>query len=699
MSRNTHNPKADLRRRAEEALSGAPSTNVGKISDDTVRRLIHDLKVHQTELEFQNEELRDAQTDLARSRDRFFTLYHQAPVGYTTLNPAGMILEANQTLADLTGRPISKLLHRPFSELVHPDDQALFFARFKAFFRHPEGKDIEIRLRRQDGGVRHVRVEGRVSRPADASTQARLLTIISDISERKLMEGRLRENERRFRTIVDVLPQWVCCIDLNFRVQFVNKGSAEAFNLFPDAAAGQKLPDVMGLDFFKRIRPRIDQALAGERVRFYEIVDDAEGKPRHIDAALAPHIDDDGNTLGVYAILTDITHYKEGEEERRKLEERLQQTQKIEALGALAGGIAHDVNNVLFPIMGYAEMTLDSLEDGTPLKKNIDEILKAAKRARNLVRQILAFSRRSGGEKAAIQIQSIVKETAGMLNASLPKNIEMRILVSQDCGYVWADPTNIHQVLMNLATNAYHALKENGGLLEIRLEDTLLTMGGPIAERHIPPGSYVRLAVKDTGVGMSRYMQNQIFDPYFTTRPKGEGTGLGLSVVHGIVKECGGFILVDSAPGKGSEFRIYLPRVDPPDNEKDGDAGQAVPGGTERILLVDDEDDVLDMLQQMLGRLGYHLKSFKDATQALFTFKARPDAFDLVLTDAAMPGLNGIDLIQKLKQIRKDIPVILITGFSDQTTEQSAASLGVSVCLTKPLARLELAGAIRDALD
>lgn len=254
-------------------------------------------------------------------------------------------------------------------------------------------------------------------------------------------------------------------------------------------------------------------------------------------------------------------------------------------------------------------------------------------------------------------------------------------------------------MVMNLATNAFHALREKGGTMEIRLEGCEVGPEGALAGGGVAPGPYVKLAVTDTGVGMSREVRNQIFDPYFTTRNKGEGTGLGLSVVHGIVTECGGHIVVNSEPGKGAAFEIYLPRIDPPEDGEAGETGLSLPGGDERLLLVDDEPQVLAMLEQMLRGLGYRLTAHLDGEEALAAFQSDPAAFDLVLTGAAMPGLGGAELIGQLKEIRPDIPVILFTGFSDEIAEKTIEKLGIQACLLKPLARSELAAVVREALD
>ncbi len=401
----------------------------------------------------------------------------------------------------------------------------------------------------------------------------------------------------------------------------------------------------------------------------------------------------------VFISVHDLTDRIRAEAEKKRLETQLHHAQKMEAIGTLAGGIAHDFNNILFPIMGYAEMARDNLPSESANRRYVDEILKATFRARDLVSQILAFSRQTDAERRPIQITSIIKEAVKLLRAILPSSIEIRQRIRREDGRVLADPTQIHQVMINLCTNAYHAMRETGGVLEIALDAVQLTDRDAGAVPDMPSGSYLKLTVSDTGCGMPPEVTDHIFDPYFTTKERGEGTGLGLSVVHGIIKGCDGHIKVFSAPGKGTTFHIYIPAAEGDAPSFEQTAQETVPTGRERILLVDDEEQIIRMERQMLERLGYTVASFTGSAAALERFKQAPADFDLVITDMTMPGMSGVALTRALLEIRPDTPVILCTGFSELISKESAQAAGVKEYVMKPMLRKDIARAIRQALD
>lgn len=384
--------------------------------------------------------------------------------------------------------------------------------------------------------------------------------------------------------------------------------------------------------------------------------------------------------------------------ENYQLEMQLRQAQKLEALGTLAGGIAHDFNNVLSPIFGYTEMAMEDLSDNQALCSNLKQVLHAATRARELVRQILAFSRQNETQRTPIRMQVILKEALKLMRASLPTTIRITEQIDQGCGPVLADPTNIHQIVMNLCTNASYAMKEQGGELKVVLEEEPVERNSCASAPDLESGRYVVLCVGDTGVGMDDATLQRIFDPYFTTKPVGEGTGMGLAMVHGIAKGCGGAIRVESAPGKGTLFRIYFPRVEIDSASTDTIPVQSIQRGNEHVLLVDDEAQIAFMLKQMLEHLGYQVTVRTSSLEALEAFSAKPDYFDIVITDQTMPNMTGDILAAEVMRLRGDIPVILCTGFSEKITEVRAREKGIRALLTKPVLKQELAAAIRDAL-
>lgn len=385
--------------------------------------------------------------------------------------------------------------------------------------------------------------------------------------------------------------------------------------------------------------------------------------------------------------------------ENFQLEMQLRQAQKLEALGTLAGGIAHDFNNVLSPIFGYTEMAMEAAGENKEVYNDLKQVLKAANRARDLVRQILAFSRQSEAQKTPLHVQYVLKEAVKLLRASLPATISITEQIDVECGPIIADPTDIHRVVMNLATNAYHAMREHGGELNFVLEEeTLLENDSRIASQDLAPGRYVTLSVSDTGIGMDDETLEKIFDPYFTTKPSGEGTGMGLAMVHGIVRACGGGIRVQSRPGKGSLFRIYFPRVEKESESEEKIGIQPIPHGNEHLLLVEDEVQIADMMKQMLESLGYRVTARTSSLKALEVFAASPGEFDVIVTDQTMPEMTGEELAAEAMRLRPDIPVILCTGFSEKITEEGAHEKGIRAFLMKPVLRQKIAMTIREVL-
>jgi len=398
------------------------------------------------------------------------------------------------------------------------------------------------------------------------------------------------------------------------------------------------------------------------------------------------------------ALQGEITERQRAETARQRLEAQLRQAQKMEALGTLAGGIAHDFNNILAIILGYTELLLLDLPPGALEWQNMQQILIAGGRAKRLVQQILAFSRQGEQKRQPVQLSFIVQETLTLLRASLPSSIDLRQSLSKDTGVVMADPTQLQQVLMNLCTNAEHAMRPKGGWLEVCLDAVLVdaTMAAAIAD--LLPGPYARLTVRDSGRGMTPDVLERIFDPFFTTKGPGEGTGLGLAVVHGIITSYKGAITVVSTPGQGTTFAIYLPCV-PGLVEPAAPAEELLPQGYGRILFVDDEAALAPLAQAMLTRLGYVTETYTSSRDALMAFQQKPQRFDLVITDQTMPYLTGEAFAHALRHIRPDIPIILCTGFSHTMTPEKAASMGIDAFLMKPLVIHDLGLAIQRILS
>jgi CheY-like chemotaxis protein len=393
----------------------------------------------------------------------------------------------------------------------------------------------------------------------------------------------------------------------------------------------------------------------------------------------------------------EIRERKAAEDKMHRLESQLIQAQKMEAIGTLASGIAHDFNNILLAIMGYAEIALISTRAGQSGEKHIQEALKACERAKELVHQILTFGRQTEIDRKPVQIKTVVKEVLKLLRASLPATIEIRQKLESE-SLVLANPTQIYQVMMNLGTNAAQAMKDGAGTLDVTLEDVELDEYFVSTHHGLTPGRHQKLEVADSGVGMTADQLKRIFEPYFTTKPRGEGTGLGLSVVHGIVKNTGGAIMVYSEPQQGSTFKVFFPIFES-DAVAEAPLVELPEGGQERILFVDDEPTLLEIGSELLKRLGYQVTTSGNGHAALETFKARSDEFDLVITDMTMPGLTGDKLARELLQIRADLPVILCTGFGNAMLGRNACQTGVKAYLMKPFVLRDLAKTIRQVLQ
>lgn len=397
--------------------------------------------------------------------------------------------------------------------------------------------------------------------------------------------------------------------------------------------------------------------------------------------------------------LHDVTERQQGEEERLHLAEQLRQAQKMESIGTLAGGIAHDFNNILSAILGYTELAKIELPPDSPAQPSLDKVLTAGDRARDLVRHILAFSRKTEREIGPVNLSLVTKEALQLLRASIPTTVEFREQIQFHRATVLGDTTQLHQVIVNLCTNAAQAMEAEGGTLTVRLGDVFLDAQMLADLPNLTPGPYARLAVSDTGPGIPPDVQTRIFEPYYTTKDVGKGSGMGLAVVHGIVQSHGGMIRVKSAMGIGTEFEVFFPSLGPESLEEPEAADFDLPTGTERILLVDDEEALAWMSAAQLESLGYAVTTMTDSLAALETFRDDPSRFDLIISDQSMPRLAGGDLAAALLKIRPNLPILLYTGYSTQIDADKARELGIRGFAMKPMAMAEMATFVRRLLD
>jgi two-component system cell cycle sensor histidine kinase/response regulator CckA len=521
---------------------------------------------------------------------------------------------------------------------------------------------------------------------------AEILCIGNDITERKYTEKALWQEEEKFRTFVEQSPFGISIIDESGNYKYINPKFIEIF--------GYTLEDIpTGKEWFKKAFPDseyrhqiistwttdLKKSKFGEsRHRTYKVIcKDGSEKIIHF----KPVTLESGNQFVIYE---DITN-------QEQLEDQLRQAQKMESMGTLAGGIAHDFNNILGIILGNAELAMDDIYEGNPARINLQEIQTAGLRAKDVVRQLLSFARKTAVEKKPTNIAPIIIESLKLIRASIPTSIDIRQNITEEVDTILADPTQINQVLINLCTNAHHAMPD-GGILEVGLKNVELDKDTTAQHSDLNPGAYVHLTVADTGQGMNPEIKGRIFDPYFTTKDIGKGTGLGLSVVHGIVKNHGGGISVNSELGKGTSFEIYFPVVET-EAVTETETDEKLPTGNERILFVDDEESMVYVARNRLERLGYQVEAKTSPHEALKLFRGIPNQFDLVITDMSMPEMTGDRFVQEILKIRPDIPTILCTGYSEKIDKQKAKEMGIRQYIEKPINRSVLAKMVRKILD
>jgi len=679
---------AALRRQAEKMArhaQGRVLENPDSLAPVDARRVLHDLQVHQIELELQNEELRRIQAELEASRARYFDLYDLAPVSYFTLDESGLILEANLTGASLLGVARAAVVGQPLSRFVVGEDADAYYLYHKQLFRTGMSMAIELRLLRNNGTPFTAWIEATVATAADGVRTSR--QVISDITERKAIQEELRRSQILLQTAGKMaqVGGWALGLPHNDL-------------MWSDEICAM-------LDFPNGTAPPLAEALSLYPPRSYEIISGAlktcarEGTPfdceleiltargrrLHVRAIGQAIRDGAGNITGIEGAFQDITGRKSSERAHASLEAQLRESQKMEAIGTLAGGIAHDFNNILGTILGNAQLARQDASANWQALISLGEIQKAANRAKDLVQQILSFSRRQPTSLRVTSLTSIMEESAGLLRAALPAGVRIECRSAANTPSILADPTQVQQVLLNLGTNAAHAMEGRSGSIDIRAEGITLDEASAQLDFNLRPGSYARVVVSDTGHGMDEATRLRIFEPFFTTKPPGKGTGLGLSVAHGIMQSHDGAIVAHSEPGKGSRFELYFPRASEAaaalgTTEK---AGPASEGRGQQILYIDDDEAQVFMLKRMLERWGYRVSAYLEQREALAVLLAGAH-FDLVVTDFNMPGMSGLEIARTIRDARPGLPVIVVSGYITDELRTEAAAAGVRELIAKP---------------
>jgi PAS domain S-box-containing protein len=586
-------------------------------------------------------------------------------------------------------------------KILHPDDIPDNQEALKAHLSgQKQNYETETRIRRKDGTYAWILSRGKVIERDKKGNPVRLIGTNIDITERKLAEAALREGRATLEAALESMTDAVFISDVDGKFiefneafatyhRFKNKNEClKTLAEYPDVF-DVYLPDgtLAPLEMWA-----VPRALKGETVKNaeYTIRRKDTGETWIGSYNFAPIRDKDDILSGSVVVGRDIT-------EQKQIEARLRQSQKLESIGNLAGGIAHDFNNILASIIGFTELALDDVTKETEQADNLQEVYTAAKRARDLVKQILAFARQSDEERKPLKVGPIAKEVLKLIRSTIPTTIAIKENIASH-SHIMGNPSQIHQLFMNLCTNAAQAMEDNGGILEIGVNDVAYSDHLPLSLSELKPGGYLKVTVADTGCGISADILASIFEPYFTTKGVGEGTGMGLALVHGIVESYGGKITVESEIGKGTLFSIYLPITKKSEDYQHYDQ-QNLPSGTEHILLVDDELPIVKIGSRILERLGYVVTTRTSSVEALEFFRSKPNEIDLVISDMAMPNMTGDILAVEMMKIRPDIPVILCTGYSKKISNESASGIGIKAFAYKPIVKADLAKTVRKVLD
>lgn len=655
-------------------------------------------KKAQLKLKNANRILQENEKSLRESEEKHRVLLEEATDPIFSLTSAGQYTYVNRAFAEGVGKQANDIIGKTIWDVFPKEEADSRFGALSHVFETGLEKVIEVRVPQSENDDYYITTMTPIK-----DLEGRVLSVIctsKNITVRKKIEEALRNSEVQLiksnqilSTVLEHTHMSIALLDPQFNFILVNQAYANAgkqeSSFFPGKNLFDLYPHEENQAIFQRVVDTGELFLVADKQFVYP--DQPTCGLTYWDWNLAPVKDDTEKVTGLVLSLVEVT-------KRKNLEAQLQQAQKMESIGTLAGGIAHDFNNILFPIVGHTEMLLEDLSEDSPLRDSLNEVYTGTLRARDLVKQILTFSSQDSYEIKLIKIQPVLEEVLKLIRSTIPTSIEIKRHISNDCGIIKADPTQIHQVVMNLATNAYHAMEDTGGELKVNLKEIELV------EQDLPSpkmvsGPYACLTISDTGIGMAKDLTKKIFDPFFTTKEQGKGTGMGLSVVHGIVKNTGGSIHVESEPGKGTKFRVYLPVVKSSSTQQETQIKESIRGGSERILLVDDENAIAFMEKQMLERLGYSVVSRTSSVDALEAFRANPDKFDLVITDQTMPNMTGKELAKELMSIRPDIPIILCSGFSEQIGKRRAKGMGICAFVMKPVIMRDIAKTIREVLD
>ena len=636
---------------------------------------------------------------LWENEEKYRTILDSIEEAYFEIDIAGNLTFFNDSLSKSLGYSDDELMGMNNRDYMSPDSSKKIYELFNQIYNTGNPiKKVPYEIIRKDGSSGFHELFASLMKN-QAGQRIGFRGISHDITDRQRAEEALLESEERYRALFERSLESVYLCDFEGNFIDANDVALELLGYSKDGIKSLNFVSLLDKDQLPLAAETVEEILKTGSQK-----DVAEYKLRRKDGehvyveSMGAIIYRDGKPFAIQGIARDITGRKQSEEQKHKLEALLQQSQKMEAVGTLAGGIAHDFNNILAIILGNAELASADVPDWNPASESLKEIRRASIRAKDMVHQLLAFSRKSDEESKPIDIAPIIKESMKMLRSAIPTSVEFKQHISDNSYSVMGDATQINQIVMNLVTNAADAMSEEGGLLEMTLEKIILQEEKACFDWVLSPGPYVRLRTRDTGEGVEPKIMDRIFDPYYTTKEVGKGTGMGLSVIHGIVKRHGGGIRVESKPGKGTLFEIYFPALEKTE-EEEKEPEEEIKGGSERILFVDDEEPMVNLYRRHLERLGYDVKSTTKPVEALEWFKADPDQFDVIITDMTMPRMTGDRLAAEVLKIRPNMPVIICTGYSERMSAKKAEALGVRKYIEKPIDLRNLASSLREVLD
>jgi PAS domain S-box-containing protein len=639
--------------------------------------------------------IQESDSALRESEKQFRTVVDQAADAFFLVDPdTAKFVDVNPRACEILKYSREEILTFSVND-IGPSEQKGKFRQATRNLRLGDTITIDAIHKRRDGTTYPVEIRSSL---IEIHGNKFVSAFARDVTERKQAKEALRQSEERFSLFMSHMPGIAFIKDGQGKYVYANEQMCSLVN--------KSVEDIIGLTNEDLFPPETAAQLSRNdaHVHSQKAPITAEeslvlkGRRVHYVTIKFPFPMPEGSLSGVAGVGVDISEIQQAREEKTALETQLRQTQKMESIGTLAGGIAHDFNNILSAIIGYTDLSMQDIPENDKLRYHLEQIMQAGFRARDLVKQILMFSRQSEQDPQPVKLSLIVKEAAKLLRASLPTTIDFKVHITAKNDIALADATQIHQILMNLCTNAGHAMREKGGVLSINLAALEFNNQTVVVDTELLPGPYLKLTITDSGHGIPPEILKKIFDPFFTTKSRGEGTGMGLSVVHGIVKNHGGAIDVSSEPGQGTAVCVFFPRLEAA-LEKKEDPATPFPTGNERILVVDDEVIIVDMLQKSLSRQGYTVVTKTSSWDALATFKADPESFDLIITDQTMPKMTGIELAKEALRVRPEIPIILCTGFSHILDEEKAKDMGLVEFLLKPVITKDMMRAVRRALD